>query len=449
VPRIEKVKFPSEHFPSETRIGKASDIRLESGGEVTPWSRWTYHMEPPLLLLRCDAENHATRLYTAAGITKEWHDPLEALRWLEAFRKEPRGEGPPFKGGWVGYLSYDFGRLFEVLPSKARDDLHLPLFQFTYHDTVWALDRTTNETFCITNTWPHFQAISLKDSLCRGDASLTSTLRRSEYEKAVERAMAYISAGDIFQVNLSQRFSMPINEPALQVFLKLQNRNPAWFGAYLGLGDHAIVSNSPELFLRITPDENGHRTILTRPIKGTRPRDAGMEDILRDSAKDAAELNMIIDLERNDLGRICETGSVKVTQPRSIEAHPTVFHGVATVEGNLRDDVDLVETLRATFPGGSITGAPKIRAMQIIDELEPVRRGPYCGAIGFISADGHIELNIAIRTMIFHNGQVHINVGGGIVADSKPAEEYDETIVKARAMCESMGVDPEDLKMMS
>jgi para-aminobenzoate synthetase component 1 len=171
-----------------------------------------------------------------------------------------------------------------------------------------------------------------------------------------------------------------------------------------------------------------------------------MEVALRESVKDQAELNMIVDLERNDLGRVCEIGSVKVSEARVIEAHPTVYHGAATVEGLLRREVGLVELLRATFPGGSVTGAPKIRAMEIIEELEPTRRGPYCGAIGYLSADGSMEFNVAIRTMIVKDGLVHIPVGGGIVADSAPAEEYEETLTKARAMLGALGLGVEDLK---
>jgi para-aminobenzoate synthetase component 1 len=169
-----------------------------------------------------------------------------------------------------------------------------------------------------------------------------------------------------------------------------------------------------------------------------------MDQQLLASAKDAAELNMIVDLERNDLGRVCEVGSVRVVEPRTVEAHPTVYHGVATIEGLLRDDVTLVDLLRATFPGGSVTGAPKIRAMEIIDELEPVRRGPYCGAIGYIGGDGAIEFNVAIRTMTVKDGLVHVPVGGGIVADSDPAAEYDETLVKARAMFAALGVSGQE-----
>jgi anthranilate/para-aminobenzoate synthase component I len=197
-----------------------------------------------------------------------------------------------------------------------------------------------------------------------------------------------------------------------------------------------LISNSPELFLRVSPEGR----VITRPIKGTRPRGSGMEDELRRSVKDQAELNMIVDLERNDLGRVCEIGSVRVTEPRVIEAHPTVYHGVATIEGRLRDDVTFSGLLRATFPGGSVTGAPKIRAMQIIEELEPHSRGAYCGAIGYVAADGSMEFNVAIRTMTAKGGLIHIPVGGGIVADSEPAAEYEETLVKAKAMFDSLGI---------
>jgi para-aminobenzoate synthetase component 1 len=268
---------------------------------------------------------------------------------------------------------------------------------------------------------------------------LRSTFSREQYEAAVARVIEYIRAGDVFQVNLSQRFSCGLPAQPEEILDRLDERAPALFGGCLSYDDFALVSNSPELFLRVTPD----RRVVTRPIKGTRPRAPGMATELLRSLKDQAELNMIIDLERNDLGRVCEIGSVRVTEPRAIEAHPTVYHGVATIEGVLREDVTFVDLLRATFPGGSVTGAPKIRAMEIIEELEPVRRGPYCGAIGYLDADGTIELNVAIRTMIIKDGLVHIPVGGGIVADSDPAGEYEETLVKARAMFAALGIAPE------
>jgi para-aminobenzoate synthetase component 1 len=267
-----------------------------------------------------------------------------------------------------------------------------------------------------------------------------STFGRDAYERAVARAVEYIAAGDIFQVNLSQRYTVEQAADAELIFHRLTDGGGAHYGAMLEFDEFAVISNTPELFLSVTPRADGRRKVVTRPIKGTRPRGAGMEQALRDSIKDQAELNMIVDLERNDLGRVCEIGTVKVIEARLIEAHPTVYHGVATVEGVLRDDVGFVELLAATFPGGSITGAPKIRAMQIIEELEPVRRGVYCGAIGYIGGDGSMQFNIAIRTMTMKGGIVHVPVGGGVVADSRPAAEYEETLVKARAMFAALGV---------
>ena len=321
---------------------------------------------------------------------------------------------------WVGYLSYDLGRLFEALPSLAPIDESSPLFVFAdvakyagiAHDAGDA-SRLDESAYLVAHTFE-------QDSYC----------------DAVARVIDYIRAGDVFQVNLSQRFSYRSALPPSMIYQRLLNQAPSAYGALLDFGDHAVISNSPELFLKVTPE----RQVITRPIKGTRPRQPGAESELRESVKDQAELNMIVDLERNDLGRVCEIGSVKVSEPRSIETHPTVHHGVATVEGQLRPDVDFVDLLRATFPGGSITGAPKIRAMQIIEELEPVRRGVYCGAIGYLAADGSIELNMAIRTMVLRDGLVHFSVGGGIVADSVPRSEFVETLVKARALQRALGV---------
>jgi anthranilate/para-aminobenzoate synthase component I len=257
----------------------------------------------------------------------------------------------------------------------------------------------------------------------------------------VRKALDYIAGGDIFQVNLAQRFTALLVESPSVIYERLQHLSPARYGAYLSYSDHALLCNSPELFLKVARDDaTGRRIITTRPIKGTRPVAPGMEAQLRDSLKDQAELNMIIDLERNDLGRVCEIGSVRVTQPRTIERHPTVYQGAATIAGVLREDVTFVDLVRATFPGGSITGAPKIRAMQIIDELEPDPRGAYCGAIGYLASDGTMEFNIAIRTLIIHDRQVHIPVGGGIVADSDPASEFEETLVKARALFAALGI---------
>jgi anthranilate/para-aminobenzoate synthase component I len=399
-------------------------IRLDSSaGE----SRWGHEPAPAQLILRCASRTQVTTLSDHSGDLRTWANPLEALSWMQAMLREAEGGAR-----WIGYLSYDLGRLFESLPSRAAEALGLPLFLFTLHQRV-------GRSLAVSRPERGESHLGTSDSL-------RSNFTRQRYESAVKRVVDYIVAGDIFQANLSQCFTAALADTPLAIAERLRGQSPAIYGAFLDYGDHALICNSPELFLRVTPQGDGRRKIITRPIKGTRPRLPGMDATLRDSIKDQAELNMIVDLERNDLGRVCEIGSVKVTQPREIEAHPTVYHGVATIEGTLRSDVTFVDLLRATFPGGSITGAPKIRAMEIIDELEPTRRGPYCGAIGYLAADGSMEFNIAIRTMIVKDGLVHVPVGGGIVADSDPAEEYEETLVKARAMFAALGVSVEDFR---
>ncbi|MGB2998397.1 MAG: anthranilate synthase component I family protein, partial [Phycisphaerae bacterium] len=303
---------------------------------------------------------------------------------------------------------------------------------------------------------------------------LTCNLSREAYLRAVERAREYIAAGDIFQVNLSRRFTVALDPgtraravtfsrpacgarpseagpdlPLADLYLGLRQMNPAPYAAFLGLGaGRAVLSTSPELFL----DSRGGR-IVTRPIKGTRPRRPGdetfnerMREDLLASEKDRAELVMIVDLERNDLGRVSAYGTVRVTEPRTVEAYAAVYHTVATVEGRLQPGRDVVDLLKATFPGGSITGAPKVRAMQIIAELEPTRRSVYTGAIGYLGPPspsepaGRAALNIAIRTVLATSSAVHLQVGGGVVADSEPEAEFDETTDKARAILAALGL---------
>jgi len=388
-------------------------INLSSTPDLTAAKNpWVSRFLTPVCTLRCESDTLKTVARVGESVIRRWDDPLEALEWMSKTFW-------PGEGRWIGYLSYDVGRLFEQLPKRAVDDLGLPLFIFSYCRP--AGDR------------PPGPDVKYGSS----DLVAVSNFTRGQYESAVERVLQYIGAGDVFQVNLAQRFVAGLKLHPAEIYQRLIRESPGKFGAYLGYEDFAIISNSPELFLRVSPD----RRIVTRPIKGTRPMAAGMEAALRDSVKDQAELNMIVDLERNDLGRICHVGSVEVVEPREIEAHPTVYHGVATIAGELRENVEFVDLLRATFPGGSVTGAPKIRAMGIIDELEGVRRGPYCGAIGYLDAAGNMEFSVAIRTMIAKSGRIYIPVGGGIVADSEPAAEYEETLVKAKAMFAAVGIE--------
>jgi para-aminobenzoate synthetase component 1 len=323
---------------------------------------------------------------------------------------------------WAGYFGYELGQVFEDLPSRATNDLQLPVIAMS---PTKASTRRAGDIARITQTV----------------SSVRSTFTRQAYLNAVARSIDYIRAGDIFQVNLSQRFAAPLLRSPTAIFDHLLRHFPAPYPAYLDFGDHQVISNSPELFLRVDRLPDGQRRIINRPIKGTRPRAPGMESELELSEKDRAELAMIVDLQRNDLGRICQIGTVQVTVPRQIETHPTVYHGVATIEGILREEVNLTDILKATFPCGSVTGCPKIRAMQIIDELEPVRRGVYCGAIGWIGPGGTMEMSVAIRTMTIADDRVYIPVGGGIVADSTPEAEYAETLVKSRALFAAAGIN--------
>jgi para-aminobenzoate synthetase component 1 len=273
-----------------------------------------------------------------------------------------------------------------------------------------------------------------------GQLGLRSSFTHAGYLDAVARVREYIFAGDIFQANLSQRFDAPLHEPPWSLYRRLRARNPAPFGAFLEFPEATVLSASPERFLSVSVD--GH--VETRPIKGTRPRGVGPEHdaalglALTVSAKDRAENLMIVDLLRNDLSRVCAPGSVRVPELFALEHYATVHHLVSTVVGELAPGEDALSLLRAAFPGGSITGAPKVRAMEIIAELEPTERGVYCGAIGYWSLTGSLDCSIAIRTAIVHAGRVYFNAGGGIVTDSDPEQEYRETLDKARGMIDAL-----------
>ena len=382
----------------------------------------------------------------------------------------PRPAGAGYVPGWIGYVGYEVGRHVERLPERALRDTRLPDLRMAFYDAVLvydAIERSWSLVEAEFDSPPEgagLAAAALRemaaaaaskapgppppraeatDAAARPAAAGESNFSPEDYRRAVARGVEYIAAGDIFQVNLSQRLTVRDAPVPPAIYRALRRRNPAWYAAYLSFeaaGEPcAVVSSSPELFLRVRG-----RDVLTRPIKGTRPR-VGDRDVdqraaadLLASAKDNAELAMIVDLLRNDLGRVCEYGSVRVVEPRRLEVHPTVQHLVATVTGRLHQSVGLAGLLKATFPGGSITGAPKIRSMEIIDEIEPVARGVYTGCIGTVGVDGSCEWNIAIRTVVCDGSDAHVQVGGGIVADSQPDGEYRETMDKARAMLEAI-----------
>ncbi len=374
-------------------------------------------------------------------------NPFEVVRELLAERKLENDKELPLPGGAVGAWGYDLGRHLERLPRRAEDDLEFPDLVLGFYDRVvtvdhrdrkaWIAEASDRRPARAIDPRTYDEAFGVAGPERRRGATFT----RERYLAAVARAKEYIAAGDVYQVNLSQRFHARSDRPAFEVYRALREASPAPYAAFLQFGRRAILSASPEQFLELRG-----RTLVTRPIKGTRRRsdDPDLDERLRKelytSPKDDAELAMIVDLERNDLGRVCEYGSVKVAAPKDLESHPTVHHLVATVEGRLRRGLGPVDVLRAAFPGGSITGAPKIRAMEIIDELEPTRRAFYTGAIGYLGFDGSMDLAIAIRSILADGPDFFFQAGGGIVHDSDPAEEYEETLAKAAAMARALGI---------
>jgi para-aminobenzoate synthetase component 1 len=402
-------------------------------------------------------------------------DPPTAVRQLLApFTSDPVPGLPPFQGGAAGYLGYDWGAMLERVPRPKFDDLAIPDVLLGIYDWVIAWDHGTNRAWLVSTGMPETgptrseraarRLAFVKDRLTtrrfggwaanEGTAGrltapsypvpdipdahrlgLRSNFTRDGYLRAVARVIEYIFAGDIFQANLSQRLEAPLVGTPLQLYRRLRSRNPAPFSAFLDFGEVVVASSSPERFLRV---EDRH--VEARPIKGTRPRGVGPEHdaalalALAESGKDRAENVMIVDLLRNDLSRVCEPGSVRVPELFALEHYATVHHLVSTVVGDLDPTRDAADLLRAAFPGGSITGAPKVRAMQIIAELEPTRRGVYCGAIGYWSVTGALDTSIVIRTYLVLGDVVYFQAGGGIVADSEPELEYRETLDKARGL---------------
>lgn len=369
--------------------------------------------------------------------------------------------GVPFTGGAVGYWAYDFGRRLERLPEHARDDLGLPDFFLALHDVVLAIDHERERAWLFSSGLPlegEARRLRAAERLAEFEtlladaapapqvapplhgANARSTFTAAAYRDGVRQIQDHIRRGDLFQANLSQRWTLDVDSPspgetAARLFAALANHSPAPWSAYLDGGDHAVASASPERFLELRG-----RRVQTRPIKGTRPRgmcpaeDEGLRAELLASAKDRAENVMIVDVLRNDLGRVCVTGSVETPVLCELESFPQVHHLTSTVTGRLRDGLDAFDLLAACFPGGSITGAPKIRAMEILDALEPVRRHIYTGAIGYLDWSGDADLNIAIRTALVTPRAIHFAAGGGITADSDPDSEYLETLDKAEGM---------------
>ncbi len=397
--------------------------------------------------------------------------PLRKIRELMANYRTARLPGlPPFTGGAVGYFSYDFVRQFEAIPHSAPDDLGIPEAVFLFVDVVVAFDHLLNRCWVLVNPgareqemgfrspepgqWPGLYdqaAARLREIVERlatrrapaedeqgsgHGPALEPSVSEPAFQSMVRRCKEYIAAGDIYQANLSQRFSAPLPaDAALRLYRILRGINPSPFAAYCDFGDLKLVSSSPERLIRLS----GTRAD-TRPIAGTRRRGGTGEETreltaeLLTNEKERAEHIMLLDLERNDLGKVCAYGSVRVDEMMVVEDYSHVIHIVSNVEGELAPGRDGFDLIRAVFPGGTITGVPKVRCMEIIDELEPVSRGPYTGSIGYLANTGDLDLNIIIRTFVLKDGMAYVQVGAGIVADSDPGREYQETLQKAEAL---------------
>ena len=473
-PLIEEIQ--TTHTPdtlAESLRGETGLVLLRTSAFDSPSARYSFVTANPFLIFRSSGSRcEITQLETPNSKSEtrsHFGNPWHILDSLMARCELLEEVDLPFPlGGCFGYWGYDLRNFVEPkLPRRAANDLELPDCHVGFYDSLVVFDHQLNKTWIVSTGlaadgsrsesragervefWRKALSSDLDQAEVlvqrqmrerkhtfipgqRSGAEVSSNLSRADFISAVTRAQNYIRAGDIYQVNLSHRLTAACDVSGWELFQQLGNVSPAPFSAFFDCGDFQIASSSPEQFLRMSGSQ-----IVTRPIKGTRPRDsdptrdAQLAYELQTSAKELAELVMITDLLRNDLGRVCEYGSVQTPDLARLEKFAHVQHLVSTVEGRLRRDVTHFAALASCFPGGSITGAPKIRAMEIIDELEPLSRGPYCGCHGYLGFNRESHLSITIRTAICRDGFAHFNVGAGIVADSNPEAEYNETLAKA------------------
>jgi para-aminobenzoate synthetase component 1 len=456
---------------------------LDSGMDYQRLGRYSFLGSGPFLVI----SSRGPEITITRGREQEVQhgNPLDTVgALLETYKLDHHPTPVPFLGGAVGYFSYDLCHFIERLPSAAVDDLKLPECYLAFYDTIVGFDRLRGKAYLVATGFPEtdegqrlrrartrleeakgwlgsshsavaadtraspyndrFVAAAPRNDRQDEEIMLKSNFTPEEYRKAVNKVREYIAAGDVFQVNLSQRFEADLKIPPYELHKRLRAINPAPFACYLNFPQVAIVSASPERFLKVQGD-----LVETRPVKGTRPRgnnpieDERLADELTHSAKDRAENVMIVDLERNDLGRVCHYGTVKVTELAILETFPTVFHLTSTVVGKLRRGKSNIDLLKATLPGGSITGAPKVRAMEIIDELEPTKRSVYTGSIGYLGFNEDMDINIVIRTFLVKDSRAYFQVGGGIIYDSDAEAEYLETLDKARALIRALQLAPE------
>jgi anthranilate synthase component I len=459
------LETPVSAFLKLHRSGPGFLLESVQGGEK--WGRYSFLGTEPAEVWR--ARGREVEIRRADGRVERMRvaDTIGALRdWLGAFRAVTIPGLPRFSGGAVGALSYDLVREIERLPDHARDDLEMPDACFLLADRLLVFDNVTQKIRLVANAFLG-EGIGTREAYDRAVASLEEWLARlreplpvrrpprdtddrlpaeiranvsqREYEDKVRRAKEYVHAGDVIQVVLAQRFETDLRAAPIDVYRALRSINPSPYMFYLDLGDEALVGASPEVMVRV---ENGEVTV--RPIAGTRARgtserqDHELEDELVHDPKEIAEHVMLLDLGRNDVGRIAATGSVEVTERFVVERYSHVMHLVSNVRGRLAAGQDAFDALRATFPAGTLSGAPKIRAMEIIDELEPVRRGYYGGAVGYFDFSGNMDTGITIRTVVTRGGRVYVQAGAGIVADSDPESEHRECVNKARGVLQAL-----------
>ncbi len=414
---------------------------LDSGMDEKKLGRYSFISSRPFEIIKLKNTNE---------------NPLDYLQNKLSKFKVENNTDLPFIGGAVGYLSYDIGNYIEKLPRTAIDDTGVYDLYFGLYNFVIVVDHLECKNYIATpNIDIEREKIIIeeieniiinsekKDIQVEHEevieSKLVSNFKKSDYIDSINKIREYIKSGDIYQANLTQRFEGTTNLSSYFLYKRLREVSKAPFAAYLNFDDYQVLSNSPERFIKCID-----RKIETRPIKGTRPRgntkeeDIRLQEELKNSEKDKSELLMIVDLERNDLGKVSKIGTVKVPELFVIEPYANVSHLVATVTGELEDSLDSIDVLKATFPGGSITGAPKIRAMEIIDELEPTQRNVYTGSVGYIGFNGDMDFNIAIRTLIKKDEKIYFQVGGGITWDSNPEDEYQETLDKAKSIMEAV-----------
>ena len=446
------------------RAAGTGGVLLDSGTGYGSFGRFSFFGCEPFLTV--SARGASVRIVGDHRRQLLNGNPIEILSRLIRQQTLPAEEPAshashlPFRtGAAIGFLSYELGRFVEPFERRSKEEPDLPDLQFFFFDALLVHDHSMNQTWAIVRNQPRagkrlqstldrIQQAGLAGSGLRSAQrpspdTWTSSLTYEDYSAAVRRAQRYIADGEIYQVNLSQQLWCRSSMTAPQLYQELRQTGATPFGAYLQGRHWAVLSLSPERFLRYWPRQ---RRIQTRPIKGTRPRGASSEEdqelrqALLQSPKDAAEHVMIVDLERNDLGRLAHYGTVRVSDFRRLETFPTVHHLTSTVEARLRPNCRLQDLVQATFPGGSITGTPKVSAMQVIDELEPQPRSVYTGSIGYLAFDGNLDLNIAIRTLILRDGWARYSTGGAIVADSRADDEYLETLHKARPFLRALNL---------